>query len=324
MGSRLGVSMFVTLLVSALAVVGAGLVAPAGAATPDFPTPQPLEEPRQLQQLPQVDDDVDEYLRFPQPHPPGRITELAVADRQVCALTHDGLVFCWTFDAEPQVRMLTVPLVAITAGEDHFCGIDTTATAICWGDDAAAAGIPRVPLSDIAAGHHHSCAVDTAGATYCWGHPLDPAHRSPPEGPYRQIEAGGPNSCATGPWEISRCWGETTFPTEPFEHPVRQLTVSSSAVCGIDGANRPLCETDATAPAVDPPVEIAADIAAGQRFVCALDPTGMIACDGPAAPRFSEQPPISSRIEASERVLCAVTAFESVQCWDEQGEIFDY
>lgn len=285
------------------------------------PAPQPVDNPHSLLQLPEAGDDVGEYLRLPVPRPPGTLKELAVTDDQVCALTHDGLLYCWQFGTDDASSTFTGLLVAVTAGSEHFCGIDSSSRAVCWGDPIAARQIPDPPLADIAAGNTHSCAVDTTGIPVCWGRNLDAGHRNPPEGPFRHIDAGGDVTCASGPRDATKCWGRTTLPNEPFDRPIRQLSVSSNAVCGIDGTNRPLCEFAAEATPIHPPAAIATDIAAGSHFVCTLDTTGRLACDGPNAPALPETPPVAETIAAAEHTVCAITAWQGIRCWDDTGEV---
>lgn len=289
----------------------------------NFPFPQPLQHPADLLELPQVGDDIDAYLKYPVPRPPGEIKELAVTEDEVCALTHGGLLYCWEFGVDDELLLFTGMLAAITAGTHHFCGLDSASRAVCWDDRAASEGAPNPPLSDIAAGDAHSCAVDTTGEVTCWGRQLDADHRNPPDGPFQHIEAGGPNTCATAAWDYAKCWGPN-LPDAPFDHPVHKLSVSSNVVCAIDGANRPHCQFADDVRQFDPPAPIAIDVAAGADFACTLDTTSSIACDGTAAPDLPETPPLSTIIDASDTTLCAVTATGGVRCWDQTGEILGY
>lgn len=324
MGHRSFALMLTTFLTAtALAVVVLLPTAAADSPGGDFPTPQPLQDPQALLQLPQVGDDVDQYLRFPIPQPPGQVKQLAVTDTRVCALTHGGLMYCWQFGVEDELEAFTGMLAAVTAGTRHFCALDSTSRAVCW-DDPAATEVPDPPLADIAAGHAHSCAVTTTGQAVCWGRNLDADHRNPPGGPFQHIDAGGDNTCATSAWEGAKCWGGGDLPAEPFDHPVAKLAVSSNIVCGIDGANRPHCAFAPSTSAFEPPATMAMDIAAGRDFACTLDTTGSLVCEGDRAPDLPDGPVIATVIEAGEDALCAVTPARGIQCWDETGQILGY
>lgn len=281
--------------------------------------PQPLQDPDQLQELPEVGDDVDPYLKFPAPRPPGEVIQLAVGNDRVCALLTNGLTLCWSYRAA-DVLMLSRPMASIAAGRDLFCGLDTTSRVHCWGPAATAFDPPTDPMIAVDAGDGYACGLDAAGEPMCWGR-LDAAHRNLPRGPFQALAADGSRTCASGVWDAARCWGRPTKPAEPFDEQVRQLDVGSDAVCALDVSNRPICEFAPAARAFEPPSPAAVDLAVGDRFVCTLEHSGSIECAGPQSPRLPPSPPISRKLDASGDILCAVTAWESIQCWDSTGEI---
>lgn len=283
----------------------------------EFPTPQPLEDPEQLLELPEVGDDIGAYLHFPRPRPPGDVKRLAVADNRLCALLHGGLLLCWSFD-DDEVTWPRGLLVDIAAGGEDVCGLDSTARPVCLDDENW--DLPDTPMVDIAVGDGYGCGVDTTGTPICWGR-LDGEHRNPPSGPFQEIDAGGNHTCATGSFGPARCWGRDAFSSRPFGDPIQRLSVSSDAVCGIDGASRPRCQFSPAATPADPPATSAIDIAAGRGFVCTIDTTGTIACDGRDAPRLPERPPISTMIEAGEQTLCAVSSTGALNCWNRSGQV---
>lgn len=288
----------------------------------EFPWPR-IPDPGELNELPEIGDPVENYLHLPPPRPPGEVREIAISQTQVCALIQAGFVFCWPLQEDTVVMEPPRELfVTITAGDHHFCGLDTTSRPICWGDNAAnQLEAPREVLLSISAGSTHTCALDAAGQPICWGR-LDVDHQRPPSEPFHHIDAGLNHTCATGPWEPSLCWGTNAWIDKPFREAISQLSVSSDTVCALDATNRPICETSG-AP-LDPPSPLAVDLAVGRSFVCTLDPNGDLQCDGPNAPDLPPSPPISIGIEASEEILCAVTAWEGLHCWDDSGIILGH
>lgn len=121
-----------------------------------------------------------------------------------CALTAEGVAFCWGSDAagqlgHPATAMCTTTAAggcslaaepvattlrfrSISAGGEHSCAVTTNFTAYCWGSNAAGAlgmaasraAIPEpvsggLRVASIAAAFSHTCAVATDGTAYCWG-----------------------------------------------------------------------------------------------------------------------------------------------------------
>jgi alpha-tubulin suppressor-like RCC1 family protein len=74
-------------------------------------------------------------------------------------------------------------MAAVTAGDEHTCGLTTAGRVWCWGDNAsgqlgianmAASAVPKqiASLSSITAvrnGGQHSCAISSVGGLKCWG-----------------------------------------------------------------------------------------------------------------------------------------------------------
>lgn len=126
------------------------------------------------------------------------VTALAVGERHSCALTAIGEVWCWgdnhlgqlgngttSPSAVPSlVDGLSAGVVALAAGSNHSCAIDTAGNAWCWGLNTSGqlgdgtttralqprkvAGIGR-SVNAIVAGSRHTCAVTDTGAMLCWG-----------------------------------------------------------------------------------------------------------------------------------------------------------
>ena len=72
---------------------------------------------------------------------------------------------------------------AVSAGDNHSCGVTTAGAAYCWGanrfgqlgdgtettSDVPVAVTGGHTFQSVSAGDDHSCGVTTAGAAYCWG-----------------------------------------------------------------------------------------------------------------------------------------------------------
>lgn len=126
--------------------------------------------------------------------PPPNITapaeQLAVGREHACVLS-DGDVYCWGSDFYRQlgvgspVRGLS-DIIAIDAGEQHTCALDSAGDVYCWGwnEEAQCGTLPvefhekldmpqKVPgvsgIVGIATASTFSCGWNEAGRTWCWG-----------------------------------------------------------------------------------------------------------------------------------------------------------
>jgi len=126
---------------------------------------------------------------------------VAVGISHSCALTADGMVWCWGDNSFGQlgdgtttsrlagvrVNGLTA-VVAISAGGHHTCALTSGGVVQCWGanwfgqlgDGGTSTSLVPVVVSDlgssaiaITAGNAHTCAVTTGGTAWCWGANVD-------------------------------------------------------------------------------------------------------------------------------------------------------
>lgn len=134
----------------------------------------------------------------------GPVTYAAISTggAHTCALTTDGVVYCWGWNSAGQAGNDTaeyivkparvydpddgpVTFTAISAGGTHACALATDGTAYCWGwnlygqvgnGDEEKKAQPRpapvyggLRFVSIDAGDLHTCGVTSSGDAYCWG-----------------------------------------------------------------------------------------------------------------------------------------------------------
>ncbi|MCC6622705.1 MAG: hypothetical protein IT385_15690 [Deltaproteobacteria bacterium] len=156
---------------------------------------------------------------------------LAAGDGHACALLDDGGLVCWGErsgfgDEAGVVAPLRVPdlppLVAVTAGAAHTCGLDAAGLVHCRGDTPAPPVVADPRPGALDAGGRTTCAVTAAAEVACWGATLDRPDEPPVAAPYNvklpddfapdRMTVGATVACVAervGPLASSRvaCWG---------------------------------------------------------------------------------------------------------------------
>lgn len=176
---------------------------------------------------------------------PLRFATIGAGQMHTCALTSDGLAYCWGGNHLGQLgdgslisRALPVPVAGghrfaqLALGDSHTCGVTPGGEVLCWGDNLAASvtggehtsdtcadgGDRRctrlpfpVPLPERArsvdAGSA-SCMTTPANASYCWGGDVRfhvPVRRV--AGDYQAIAVGSGHQCGMSESSLVSCWG---------------------------------------------------------------------------------------------------------------------
>ncbi|WP_050725372.1 Ig-like domain-containing protein [Vulgatibacter incomptus] len=128
----------------------------------------------------------------------GGVVDFALGVAHTCAVMDSGEVSCWgrnlngqlgtggTSTRIPTPTPVALPpglsVVAIAAGEEHTCALDSTGSAWCWGGNWSGqlgrpggdSSVPVLVSGDltfraIAARADQTCAVATDESIYCWG-----------------------------------------------------------------------------------------------------------------------------------------------------------
>lgn len=127
-----------------------------------------------------------------------RFVSIALGENHSCAIDAAGTTWCWGFPwpftngapgangnvHAPMSITGGIPLVRVSGGLLHTCGLTGAGLAFCWGGDNAWGERGTVPMStanspvavdggrawqSLSAGHSFTCALDADGHAWCWG-----------------------------------------------------------------------------------------------------------------------------------------------------------
>jgi alpha-tubulin suppressor-like RCC1 family protein len=180
---------------------------------------------------------------------------LSAGGAHTCALATTGTAYCWgenpagglgdgTTAPHSSPMPVSMPsgvaFKAVSAGDEHSCGLATDGAVYCWGrNDGGALGDgtttahltpvlaatpPGVTFRSIDAGRLRTCGVTTSGSVYCWGmnglqgilgdgttiDRTSPTLMPTPQGVgFASVDVGAGHTCAlTASKGIAYCWGD--------------------------------------------------------------------------------------------------------------------
>ena len=163
---------------------------PTAEPTPD-PTPDPTAEP------------TPNPLPIPA-NPPNRVS---VGQFHACYLDADAAAICVNANRFYGQALTGAPagqFTFISSGYRHSCGLRTTGTVECWGDDQFGPYLaPTGQFAEVSTGGSYSCGLRTTGAIECWGHQDDKRNPIPandnrlvvPPGEYAAVSAANAYAC---------------------------------------------------------------------------------------------------------------------------------
>ena len=235
-----------------------------------------------------------------------------------CAIDTIGTALCWGRDDYDQSSALSVPLTAIGTGDRYNCAVDPDGDVLCWGRNISGESVPPANLTvdAVAAGWNHSCGVDTDGSLDCWGSDQH-GKASPPSGDF--VDVGWNHSCALGDDDTIDCWGDgSNDKTDPPSGDFVALSVGMNHACAIDTSGGIDCWGADGSGQSNAPSGNFDDIAAGGAHSCAIDTSGDVHCWGSDTNgQGASGVPSGSHesIDAGFQHTCAVDTADDITCW---------
>ncbi|RZA25936.1 MAG: hypothetical protein EOP10_05240 [Proteobacteria bacterium] len=168
------------------------------------------------------------------------IRNLGSSTNQLCSFGQNGKVRrCWPSAISPSGDH---SYQSVQGGETHMCGITSTGTVNCWGDNTfKQLSVPSDlgKVKQLSSMENVSCAVQESGMVKCWGEPMNRAFN--PQDipgaiqPALSVSVGSTHACGLAANKAVVCWGEAkparAVPTDLT--PSRAVTAGRYETCAI-------------------------------------------------------------------------------------------
>jgi len=205
-------------------------------------------------------------------------SKVAVGYRHACAVTQDGLSFCWGDNSRQQLGFVgadsripkAVPGIgtatAVSSGDYHSCVIQTAGSVTCWGDNSKrqinATNVNLLTptqlvldasIGALALGPATTCLLDINRGLRCIGDNSKKAAPGSVSGSYLSVAVGGNTVCAINTEENVFCFGsadsfklgellvDNATPTKMFDDLQSAVSVGSKHACVISKSGKLSC-----------------------------------------------------------------------------------
>ena len=259
----------------------------------------------------------DLILAFVAPAPTSGYTAVTAGDDHSCGLHADQTITCWGNDDHDQLYGPEGRYTAVSAGGSHTCGLRTDRTITCWGlNDREQTAAPAGRFTAVSAGGSHTCGLRTNRTITCWG-----SNRfeqiDAPAGQFTAVAAGGLHSCALRADQTIACWGATTseLPGTPTGRYVA-ITAAVQALCALGADQTVTCWGTRDTPPDGTFSAVSAGTTVGTNHSCALRADQTIACWGNNSDGQTDAPDGTYTDIAAGRVhACALRDDGTIACW---------
>jgi hypothetical protein len=237
--------------------------------------------------------------------------------------------------------------VQISLGYGTGCGVRSSGSVVCWGDDyygqadppgqySGPHGFPAIRFRQVSVGDEASCGLEMSDKLACWGHNQEHQSMTVPKGKFTDVSAGSvvfsagedmPIACGIQSNEIVTCWGDTANLTLP-KGKFKQVTTGQGVgvdqegfACGLKTSGAVVCWGETSGKV---PPGAYRSVTAGQGFACGLKVSGTVACWGSGAaipPNGEANVPSPSGQFKQIGGLCGVESGGSINCWDGQTSV---
>jgi hypothetical protein len=164
---------------------------------------------------------------------------------------------------------------------------------------------PPGEFTQVSAGPWHACGVTTSGTVLCWGNNAS-GQATPPVGTFTQVSSGGTfrwwpiasHTCGLTTDGTVSCWGDNSSgQATPPPGQFTQVSTGGSHTCGLKGDGTAVCWGASNAGQATPPPVAFTEVSAGESHTCALEVNASVACWGSRAVAETEdEPAVASQL----------------------------
>ena len=252
-----------------------------------------------------------------------------------CYLQHDHTAICVQGNSFYGQALTGAPagqFAAISSGARHSCGLRTTGTVECWGDDQFGPYLaPTGQFAAVSAGVFYSCGLRITGTIECWGHPDEQGNPTPandarldaPAGQFAAVSAADDAgyTCGLRTDSTVSCWGHGLGGTPLLDAPNSRFTAISTGTdhaCGllVDDTLECWGVTNPTWGKDGPPGGQFTAVAVGNQHSCALRANGAVLCWGENDYGQANAPTGRfTAITAGGNTSCGFRVDQTAVCW---------
>ena len=210
--------------------------------------------------------------------PNASFSSVSVGLKHACAVTQEGLAYCWGDNARQQLGSVgaisripkAVPgigtALSIYSGDYHNCVLQASGDVTCWGDNSkkqiSATGttylsptqIVSSPVANaLALGTASTCILDVQKALRCFGDNTKKQSPASIAGTYKAVTAYGNTVCSISESDLIYCFGaadsnkiglvsaDTSTPTKLSDESAKLVSVGAQHVCMASVQNKLSC-----------------------------------------------------------------------------------
>ena len=137
----------------------------------------------------------------------GAFTAVSAGEQHTCGLRESGAIECWGGNNYGQSDALAGSYSAVSAGERHSCGLRESGVIECWGaNDYGQSDAPPGSFRAVSADGLHTCGLRESGVIECWGYNRQ-GQSDTPGGSYTAASTSGWHTCVLRESGAIECWG---------------------------------------------------------------------------------------------------------------------
>jgi hypothetical protein len=204
-------------------------------------------------------------------------------DVHSCAITDEEAIDCQGDNTFGQSSPPGGRYTGIATGLAHSCGLSVDGSAVCFGSDVTGQlQAPNLVFSALDAGWYHTCGIVDDGSVECWGQSSSGQLDAPTDQRFTQLSAGAFHTCGVTVTQDTVCWGwDDVGQLDAPDMSFQHVSVGFLHSCGVDLFGDIHCWGDNSAGQLDATTnEVFVEVGAGDEFSCGLTEQGRVRCWG--------------------------------------------